>query len=388
MKKYLDILLFSLLFFFLFSYFTGSKEEKLMTGVTFTAVDSTLSVPAGIDFLVENNTSEVLNFNTCNDIQSRFQGNILQIPTQICEDVSIPAWLKYTLSYSWYYDSFEEPGSYTFTFTPGDKEFISTIDVSYRGSIWKAFIAVFYAPIYNLLAYLIHFFSNSLGFAIVAITIIIRILLLFPQHKMMVSQRKMQAIQPKIKKLQEQHKGNQQQIWIELMKLYKKEGVNPMGSCGFLLIQMPILLVIYRIIIHIMSLKNEFYLYDFLPEFHISQINPIFFGMDLLQAGWVTGIILALCVAAIQFLQVKLSLMHKIKVDTWNNIVLEKKKDASDYNSFMPDPEMMNKFMLYGMPVMVGIFTYTLIAWVGLYWGISTLFAVLQQLFVNKIIKK
>jgi membrane protein insertase Oxa1/YidC/SpoIIIJ len=54
----------------------------------------------------------------------------------------------------------------------------------------------------------------------------------------------------------------------------------------------------------------------------------------------------------------------------------------------MPDPEMMNKFMLYGMPAMVGVFTYTLIAWVGIYWGTSTLFMVFQQLFVNKILKK
>lgn len=68
--------------------------------------------------------------------------------------------------------------------------------------------------------------------------------------------------------------------------------------------------------------------------------------------------------------------------------MLEKKKDASDYTSFMPDPEVLNKFMLYGMPIMVGIFTYTLIAGVGLYWGMSTLFAIFQQLFVNKIIKK
>jgi membrane protein insertase Oxa1/YidC/SpoIIIJ len=54
----------------------------------------------------------------------------------------------------------------------------------------------------------------------------------------------------------------------------------------------------------------------------------------------------------------------------------------------MPDPEMMNKFMLYGMPAMVAVFTFTLIAWVGIYWGMSTLFMVFQQLFVNKILKK
>ena len=67
---------------------------------------------------------------------------------------------------------------------------------------------------------------------------------------------------------------------------------------------------------------------------------------------------------------------------------LEKKKGSDDYSSMMPDPEMMNKFMLYGMPVMVGVFTFTLPAGIGVYWGVSTLFAIGQQLFVNKIIKK
>jgi len=78
--------------------------------------------------------------------------------------------------------------------------------VKYRGAIGKLFIGLFYAPMYNLLAYFIQFFGNSLGWAIVAVTIIMRVLLLFPQHKMMVSQRKLQAIQPKIKQLQEKYK--------------------------------------------------------------------------------------------------------------------------------------------------------------------------------------
>lgn len=68
------------------------------------------------------------------------------------------------------------------------------------------------------------------------------------------------------------------------MKLYKDEGVNPMGSCGFLIIQMPILLVMYNIIINITSLTNEFYLYSGLKDFHISQIDFNFFGLDLLAS--------------------------------------------------------------------------------------------------------
>lgn len=202
----------------------------------------------------------------------------------------------------------------------------------------------------------------------------------------MVSQKKLQWIQPKIKKIQEENKWNQQAIGMKLMELYKTEKVNPMGSCGFLLIQMPILLVIYNIILSIKDPSNFFHIYDFQSSFDISSINFSFFGMDLLQSGWITWALLALTVAAIQFTQVKLSLAGK-KVEK-KDVVLEKKKWANDYSQMMPDPEMMNKFMLYGMPAMVGVFTYTLIAWVGIYWGTSTLFMVFQQLFVNKILKK
>jgi YidC/Oxa1 family membrane protein insertase len=78
--------------------------------------------------------------------------------------------------------------------------------VENKGSISKLFVTLFYAPLYNLTVYFINIFGNSLGWAIVAITIFIRVLLLYPQHKMMISQRKLQAIQPKIKDIQAKHK--------------------------------------------------------------------------------------------------------------------------------------------------------------------------------------
>jgi len=129
-----------------------------------------------------------------------------------------------------------------------------------------------------------------------AITVLIRIVLLWPQHKMMVSQKKLQAIQPKIKKIQEENKGNQQAIGQKLMELYKTEKVNPMGSCGFLLIQMPILLVIYNIILSIKDPSNFFHVYSFQSSFDLATINFDFFGIDLLASGGITGLILALSV--------------------------------------------------------------------------------------------
>jgi len=202
----------------------------------------------------------------------------------------------------------------------------------------------------------------------------------------MLSQKKLRAVQPKIKKIQEEFKWNQQVLWMKLMELYKKEKVNPMWSCGFLIIQMPILLVIYHIILSIKDPSNFFYTYSFLSWFHLDSIDYNFFWLDLLWSWGISGAILAFTVAMIQFFQIKLSLAWKQKDQKW--VVLEKKKWSEWYSQFMPDPEVMNKFMLFWMPLMVWVFTYTLFAWIGIYWWISTLFMLVQQFIVNKKLEK
>ena len=389
MKKYLDILIFTLLFFLLFSYFSGKQEQQEQRGVSFELSQKSYTVPAGVMINIQNSESEDLIFESCRDISVRFQGEVLEFPQDLCQEYRLETGEQAEINFSSYYTLFQETGTYTFEFELWEKKWLEQTEVRYRSTLGKIFVGLFYAPTYNLLVFFIQLFWNSLWWAIVAVTVVIRILLLYPQHKMMVSQRKMQAIQPKVKKLQEKYKWDQQAMGMELMKLYKKEWVNPLGSCGLLLIQMPILIVIYNIILHITSRQNEFYLYPFLADFHTSQIEFHFFGIDLLVAGGLTGILLALGVWLIQYIQVKLSLsFHSANTPQSDWLVLEKKKNEQEYHSLMPDPEMMNKFMLYGMPAMVMVFTYTLIAGVWVYWWISTLFAIVQQIFVNKIVKR
>ena len=339
---------------------------------------------------MKNASAEALSFNTCENISILNNGNTLSLPETACKDITVAAWENQIISFAPYYKLFTTPGSYNFELAFDDKKFIAQTETKNRGTIGKLFVGIFYAPIYNLMIVLIEILGYSLGWAIVAITILIRIVLLWPQHKMMVSQRKLQAIQPKIKKLQEKHKKDSQKLGVELMALYKKEKVNPMGSCGFLLIQMPIILVIYNIILNIESPTNPFYLYGFHSWYDMATMSSTFFGIDLLAAGGIVGIFLAAFIWFIQFIQIKLSLSfsNKNTDEKKKGVVLEKKKGANDYSSMMPDPEMMNKFMLYGMPGMVAVFTYTLFAWVGLYWWISTLFAILQQIVVNKLVHK
>lgn len=88
----------------------------------------------------------------------------------------------------------------------------------------------------------------SYGVAIIILTIITR-LILFPLGvKQVRSMTAMQKIQPKMKELQKKHKGDRQRLNEEMMKLYREHGVNPLGGCFPLLLQMPVFIALYAVI--------------------------------------------------------------------------------------------------------------------------------------------
>ena len=106
--------------------------------------------------------------------------------------------------------------------------------------------------------YLLRFFYNwtgNYGISIILLTLFIRLILSPLIHKQNLSTRKMQEdmqeLQPEIKKLQEKYGNNSQKLNEEMMKLYKEKGINPLGGClpgCSLLIQLPILMVLYRVL--------------------------------------------------------------------------------------------------------------------------------------------
>lgn len=87
----------------------------------------------------------------------------------------------------------------------------------------------------------------SFGLAIIVFTIIIKIALLPLSIKQTKSTAKMGAIQPEMKKVQEKYKSDPQKAQQEVMKLYKENGVNPMGGCLPMLVQMPILFALFAV---------------------------------------------------------------------------------------------------------------------------------------------
>lgn len=387
--KLINFLLVFLIVFFVLSMFDDSKKtNQTAWNIIITSESDTYSVPAIVKINVQNNTAKEASINTC-DLKIKSSAWAVDLADKtFCKDIKIESNKTQIIDYSKYFSKFEITGDYFIEAKIEGKDYMAKFSIENMGFFSKFFTFFFYAPFYNLIAFILTLVNYSLFWAIIIVTVIIRTILLYPQHKMMVSQAKMQTVQPKIKEIQEKHKWNHQMLGMELMKLYKEEKVNPMGSCLPLLIQMPILIVVYHILISIQDPVNMYYIYSFMQNFSITAIQTKFHFIDLLSVWWWVGWILALLVWIVQFIQIKLSLAFNKAPENKTWLVLEKKKWENDYASFMPDQDVMNKFMLYWMPIMVMIFTFTFYVWVGIYWGISTLFMIIQQIVVNKIIKK
>jgi len=108
-------------------------------------------------------------------------------------------------------------------------------------------------PSYQILNALVAFSANiskkgACGLAVIFLTIIVKLLITPLTRKQFQSMKDMQKVQPEVKKLQEKLKGNPQKLNQEVMALYKRHGVNPLGGCFPLIIQMPILIWLYRAI--------------------------------------------------------------------------------------------------------------------------------------------
>lgn len=285
-------------------------------------------------------------------------------------DITVEPDKKIFISYQgWNNALFSELGRYKISMDVDGKTIDSPeFEVKPKG-LWGSFFTyVFYQPIYNVLMFLISIMPfHDLGFAIILLTIIIRTILLLPSQKAMKSQRKMQEIQPKLQKIKEKYKNNQEMIAKETMEIWKTHKVNPFGSCLPLLIQFPFLIAIFYVIQNGLNPDDAYLLYEPLKNFSLTGINVNFLG--ILDLTKVNVFVLPLIIGSLQFAQMKLSMSKK-----------KPKGEKSAGNEM----EKASEFMIYIMPVMIAVFTASLPAGVGLYWGTSTLYGIVQQIFVNK----
>ncbi|SOC39410.1 membrane protein insertase YidC [Ureibacillus acetophenoni] len=221
----------------------------------------------------------------------------------------------------------------------GCTEFDQPISAESKG-FWNEFI------VWPLVSF-IKFFADllgSYGLGIIAVTIIIRLVILPLTIKQVKSSKKMQEIQPKMKELQQKYASKdaitQQKYQQEMMALMQTAGVNPLAGCLPILVQMPILIGFYHAISRMNATPDLFPLGTFL-------VFPL--GEP--------SIVLAVLAGLIQY------------------VVLMT-------GPAMDNPQM--KIMMYIMPLMIVGFGIVLPAALSLYWVVGNMVSVIQNLVIYK----
>ena len=260
------------------------------------------------------------------------------------------------------------------------------------------FDVIIVQPILNLLMAIYSIVpGGDFGISIVIFTVIIRFLL-WPLVKKQLHQTKaMRKMQPELKKIQAKYKNDKQAQGLAMMELYKKHNISPFGSIGVLLIQLPILIGIYRVVQIFAMHRDELgkFTYGFMEnipavkELLVSpdNFNQNFLGfIDLTQHavsenGVVIGLlVLALLAALLQFL---LSKQMSPNTDTNKRLrdVLAEAGQGKEADQAEVNAIVMRKMMKF-MPVMLFFIMISLPGALALYMATGNAVAYLQ----NKLI--
>src|SRR3990167_3517520 len=139
------------------------------------------------------------------------------------------------------------------------------------------FKIILYAPLFNALIFLSSFMPNrDLGLAIIALTVVIRLIFLPLSMKAQRSQKALNAIGPKIQAIKDKYKNDRTAQGAAMMQLYKDNNINPVAGCVPILIQLPILIALYQAFIAGLKPESLKMLYGFISNPGV--INKISFG--------------------------------------------------------------------------------------------------------------
>jgi YidC/Oxa1 family membrane protein insertase len=229
------------------------------------------------------------------------------------------------------------------------------------------FQVIFYQPILNLLVWLYNIVpGHDLGIAIILLTIIIKLALLPLSRQAIKSQKSLQDIQPKIDEIKKKFVNQKEEMGRAMLELYKENKVNPFSSCLPLLVQLPFLWAVFRVFRDGLAGNSMNLVYSFVsrPE----SINSLSLGFLELSKP---NIYLAILAGLAQFWQAKMMITKKPAIASAGS------KDESM-------TAIMNKQMLYFMPILTVFIGITLPGGLSLYWFITTLLTALQQMYVFK----
>jgi YidC/Oxa1 family membrane protein insertase len=134
---------------------------------------------------------------------------------------------------------------------------------------------ILYRPIFNILVVFLALFGGNLGIAIILLTITVRLLMIKQTLAGNDMQKGMSNLQPKLTEIQEKYKDDPKKLSEETMKVFKSDGKGAFKGCLMMLIQIPVFIGLYYVVIRISSGEvPATWLYSFFSSFGIQYIDP------------------------------------------------------------------------------------------------------------------
>lgn len=236
-------------------------------------------------------------------------------------------------------------------------------------TIWHLF---FFDPVYNGLVFFIDIIpGGDVGIAVILTTVVVKLILFPLSIKAAKTQKVIKEIEPKIKEIKKTITDSQEQARA-IMALYKTAGINPFASILLMFVQIPIIIALYLSVYSgggvVLPAINTELLYSFIPN--PATIDMLFLGaIDITQKS----LLLAGLAGIAQFIHGYLAFP---------------KPEPRDLDA---PPSMKEDFarslqiqMKYVMPVIIGVLAYTLSAIIGLYFVVSSVTAIIQELLIRK----
>jgi YidC/Oxa1 family membrane protein insertase len=255
---------------------------------------------------------------------------------------------------------------------------------TWKGAFKKGFIeGLLVYPVAALLEFLTKSFGaggwGQIG-AILITTLIVRGLLILLTLKQTIGAQKMQTLQPELAKIQQKYPNSdtnqyeRQALAQAQMALYKKHGINPLGSLLVMFIQFPIFIAVWGAMTGSASLASDSVLgLNLNAQLGQSMINNWFHG------GWWTAWVLFLIMTAAQFVSTKLS--------TWLNKSKQKEIGKTTANPAADKQQRQSKMIMNIMFIMIVFMSFTLPAAMGVYWFIGALISIAQTVIVHYVMK-
>ena len=224
-----------------------------------------------------------------------------------------------------------------------------------------------YDPLYNGLVFLIDIMpGHEVGWAVVILTLLVKILLYPLAKKAVLTQKAMTAVEEEVKVLREKYKDNKEEQARKLMALYKERGISPFASFFTLLLQIPIILALYFVFASGLPEIMTERLYSFVSV--PGSVDMIFLGFfDMAAKSWP----LALLAGLSQFIHAYISVPHP--------------KKPTGTPSFQEDfARSMSIQVKYVFPVIIVFVAHSLAAAVALYWAAGNVFSIAQEFLIRR----